>query len=151
MQSQYKSCCLNENEGLMEAAKTDDFRAIRGLAQCPDADVNYDGAGKTPLYIASLMGHTKAVDAFLQEQKTIPNKGRAKDDKSPFSIASEKGYSDIMAAFIKHDNMDVNKGWDYDRWSTLENSNVKDKIVYQTKGNQLIVSLTKRCNKTKYD
>ena len=127
---QHKSCCLNENEGLILAAKTDDYRAIRGLAQCPDADINYDGTGKTPLYIASLMGHAKTVDAILKQQKTKPNKGRTTDGKSPFSIASEKGYSNIMALFLKNDNADVNKGWDYDRWPTLEDSTDRVNFAY---------------------
>ena len=83
-QSQYKSCCLNENEGFMDAALTDNYRAIKGLAQCPDADINYDGTRKTPLYIASFMGHAKTVDTILKQQKTKPNKGRTKDGKSPF-------------------------------------------------------------------
>ena len=127
---------MNENEGLIDAAKTDDYRAIRGLAQCPDADINYDGTGKTPLYIASLMGQAKTVDAILKQQKTKPNKGRIEDAKSPFSIASEKGYSNIMALFLKQDNNDVNKGWDFDKWQTLEYSTVKDKSVSEFKSSK---------------
>ena len=117
------TCCFNANEGLIIAAITGDHRAIRGLGQCPNADINtIDAKGRTPLYLASLLGHTKATQEILNHENISFNKGREIDGLSPFSIASQKGHEEIMTlltnySYLKND--DVNIGWQGDYWTNL--------------------------------
>ena len=60
------TCCLNKNDGLLMAALTGDHKAIKGLGECPKADINtVDAKGRTPLYLASLFGHAKATEVNL--------------------------------------------------------------------------------------
>ena len=81
------TCCVNVNEGLIIAAITGDHRAIRGLGQCPNADINtIDAKGRTPLYLASLLGHAKATEEILNQENVSFNKGREIDGLTPFSV-----------------------------------------------------------------
>ena len=44
------------------ASNMDDHKAIRGLAKCPNTNINIaDFKGRTPLYLASMMNNLKAV------------------------------------------------------------------------------------------
>ena len=72
----------------------DNHRAMRGLAQCPEADLmTVDRRGRTPLYIASLKGHVEVVRVLLDKLLNIDvDEGRDRDGATPFSIASEKGH-----------------------------------------------------------
>ena len=116
-----RSCCFNENETLLHAATVDDYRAIRGISQCPGADINtQDSRGRTPLYLASWMGHMQSVKVILNKTDVNWNKGRFLDGGSPFSIASEKGYfeiTDLQINFIQNEYFDANKGWLSDSWT----------------------------------
>ena len=52
------TCCLDINRVLLKTAMEGDFRAVRGLLQCPDSEINVvDERGRTPLYLATLRGH----------------------------------------------------------------------------------------------
>ena len=116
-----RTCCFSANEGLLHAATIGDYRAIRGLSQCPDADINnQDRKGRTPLYLASLLGHTEAVKQILKQNDTDLDKGRFFDELIPFSIASEKGHHTIMAELIKFKqarNAKLARGWHTDKWA----------------------------------
>ena len=114
------TCCFRANEGLLHAASIDDYRAIRGLSQCPGADINnHDRKGRTPLYLASWMGHTAAVKQILKKNDTALDKGRFLDELIPFSIASEKGHNAIISELIKFKktrNAHMRRGWLTDKW-----------------------------------
>ena len=111
------TCCLEVNEGLLRAARKNDYRAIRGLAQCPKANLNIgDKKGRTPLYIASMKDHTQSVDVLLKQGSIDVNQGRSLDGKSPFSIASEKGHFRVMSLLLGNKCTDVNKGWSTNIW-----------------------------------
>lgn len=115
------TCCLNENEGLLKAAESGDHRAIKGLGQCPNADINtVDAKGRTPLYLASLLGHEKATEELLTQKSIDFNKGRRLDGLTPFSIASQKGHNQIMSLLINNFTkkyFDLNNGWESDQWT----------------------------------
>ena len=116
------TCCLKENKGLLTAAIVGDHRAIRGLGQCPDADINVvDSKGRTPLYLASLLGHVKAIEEILNLENISYNRGRDIDGMTPFAIAAKKGYKEIMTLLTNYPNKkdeDVNKGWQSDEWTS---------------------------------
>ena len=113
----HHTCCLKVNKGLLRAARENDYRAIRGLAQCPEANINIgDKKGRTPLYLASMMGHTPAVAELLNQGSIDVNKGRSLDGESPFSIASEKGHFHVMSLLLGNKYADVNRGWNKHIW-----------------------------------
>lgn len=115
------TCCLKENEGLLTAGISGDYRAIRGLGQCPKADINtVDAKGRTPLYFTSLLGHAEATEEILKQEKISFNKGREIDGLTPFSIASQKGHKGIMTLLTEYsyqNGEDVNNGWQGDEWT----------------------------------
>ena len=115
------TCCLNKNMGLIKAAVSGNYRAIKGLGQCPDVDVNtIDAKGRTPLYIASWFGHAKATEELLKLENIEFNKGRRLDGLTPISIASQKGHSQIMNILTNHSYINdyvVNNGWKSDEWT----------------------------------
>ena len=114
----HHTCCLTVNEVLLRAARENDYRAIRGLAQCPEANINIgDKKGRTPLYLASMIGHTQAVAELLQQGNIEVNKGRSLDGESPFSIASEKGHFHVMSLLLINKYADVNQGWKAHSWT----------------------------------
>ena len=114
------TCCLDGNRELLRAATIGDYRAIRGLSQCPNVDINTDdGKGRTPLYYASWIGYKEAVKALLDVANIEGNKGIYFNGQTAFSIAAKKGHFDIMRLLIKSDNINVNKGWFHDRWPSL--------------------------------
>ena len=103
----------------MQMAKVGDQRAVRGLAQCPNGNINMeDNKGRTPLYQATLEGHMGAVFELLSIFVIDANRGRRLDGTTPFSIASQKGHFEILRMFVLHDNIDVNQGWHGDRWTS---------------------------------
>ena len=62
-----QTCCLDVYKGLQTAAVEGDLEAIRGLLECPDADINFsDNDGRTLLYLSTLHGHTDAVNELLE-------------------------------------------------------------------------------------
>ena len=114
-----RTCCLEVVKGLMNASWVGDFRAIRGLLQCPETEskVNtVDEKGRTPLYIASLMGHLQVVAVLLDNKHVNTNLSLRIDGGTPFSIASEKAHFKVMRALIQHGQSDANKGWLNDNW-----------------------------------
>ena len=104
------------------AATKGDYRAIRGLWECPNADVNtIDAKGRTPLYLASLLGHVKATEEILNQENISYNRGRDIDGMTPFAIAAKKGHKEIMTLLTIYPNRkdeDVNKGWQSDEWTS---------------------------------
>ena len=123
------TCCLNVKESLLGAAWVGDFRAIRGLLDCPGSEHNVntvESKGRTPLYIAAMKGHREAVDVVLQNQDVDVNIGRRVNGGTAFSIASEKSHFDVMQALIVNENgkalivsekCNMGKGWCIDNWT----------------------------------
>ena len=115
------TCCLNATKVLLKIAKIGDFRGIRGLARCPNADINeQDLKGRTGLYLASLMGHMDAVYEFLVLPNIDVNKELILTGETAYSIASKKSHFDVMKILSQHRNVDVNKGWFRDFWTTFD-------------------------------
>ena len=112
------TCCLNVDEDLLKAAAEGDFRSILGLLLCPESDINVDGRrGRTPLFLASLNGHIKALEALIENPNIDINKGEVVNGRTAFSIASEKGHFDNIRKLIYSDETDVNLGWIKDSWT----------------------------------
>ena len=116
------TCCLSENKGLLKAAISGDYRALKGLGQCPKADINtVDAKGRTPLYLATWFGHKKAIAELLNQKNLDFDKGRSLDGMTPLSIASQKGHAQIMRLLIEHSNnqntSDVDSSWQSDKWT----------------------------------
>ena len=64
------TCCLKVEESLLKAAKIGDFRGVRGLLLCPDANINaVDEKGRTPLYLASWLSHANVVKVLINDKK----------------------------------------------------------------------------------
>ena len=113
------TCCLDARRMLMLVAKVGNQRAVRGLAQCPNGDINLDdNKGRTPLYHATLRGHIGVVHELLTIATIKVNKGRHLDGVTPFSIASKKGHFEILRMYVIHGEIDVNQGWLKDSWAT---------------------------------
>ena len=101
----------------MKKFKIGDFRAINGLLLCRQSDVNaVDQRGRTPLFLASLKGHSQAVEALLANPYIDINKGATHHGGTAFSIASEKGHFEIMRLLLQEDVIDVGLGWYSDDW-----------------------------------
>ena len=123
------TCCLSANHILLKSAMSNDYRAIRGLSKCPEANINIrDEKGRTPLYVASMKGHAQSVRELLNHIQIDVNQGRGLDDLSPFSIASNKGNFEVMNVLLTKGQMvltttsqrlDVNMGWFEKRWTAL--------------------------------
>ena len=112
------TCCLKIQESMLKAAWIGDFRGIRGLLLCPDANINaLDERGRTPLYLASWLSHTKVVEVLLNDTDIDVNKGNISDGSTPFSIASEEGHFEIMEKLINHNRIIAGKGWSIDSWT----------------------------------
>ena len=114
------TCCLNVRESLVGAALVGDFRAIRGLLDCPGTEGNVnalDIRGRPPLYIAATMGHIEAVKVLLKNSYVDVNFGTRVDGGTPFSIASERSSFDVMKVLILGGNTDEGKGWCIDNWT----------------------------------
>ena len=114
------SCCLNVKESLLSAAWVGDFRAIRGLLQCPGSKSNIntvDGKGRTQLYIASMMDHLQAVKVLSNNKHADVNLGARFDGGTPFSIASEKSHFNVLRSLIVNGQPDEDKGWCTDNWA----------------------------------
>ena len=115
------TCCMQGNYKLFRAAKTGDDRAIKGLGQCPNVDINiYDRKGRTSLYLSSWLGHSRAVKKMLEVPNIDANKGRYLDGKTPTAIATEKGHFEVMKFLIQSNLANMNKGWFHDIWSSLQ-------------------------------
>ena len=103
---------------MLKAAWIGDFRGIRGLLLCPDANINaLDERGRTPLYLASWLSHTKVVEVLLNDTDIDVNKGNNSDGSTPFSIASEEGHFETMEKLINHNRIIAGKGWSIDSWT----------------------------------
>ena len=124
------SCCLNVTQELLLSANEGDFRAIRGLLQCPNSDVNaINDKTRTPLHLVSMMGNVEPLKALLASRFIDVNKVTSLDGGSAFSVASQRGNFEIMRVLLQNASMtgvkmshktDVNKGWDRDAWTSSE-------------------------------
>ena len=113
------TCCKNATKAMQNSAKVGDYKGIRGLAKCPNADFNeQDMKGRTALYLAAWMGHLDAVNALLDLQNIDVNKGILLTGETAYSIASKKSHFDVMKTLSQHGNVDVNEGWINDSWTT---------------------------------
>ena len=113
------TCCIKIHQLLLHAARSGDFRAIRGLLECPDSvsKVNVvDKDGRTPLYIASMMGHLQATEVLLNSKHVIVNIGVFLHGGTAFSIASQNSHFEVMRAIIQNGQSDEVKGWCSDNW-----------------------------------
>ena len=112
------TCCLHVKNGLLSAAENGDFRALRGLLQCPDANINtHDDRGRTPIYLSSWKRNIAALEVLLGHQNLDVNMGRIKEGSTAFSIASQKGHFIIMKKLIGHEETNANVGWITDNWT----------------------------------
>ena len=113
------TCCINVISSILNAAWIGDFRAIRGLLKCPGSEINVnavDRKGRTPLYIASMMGHLEAMKTLLRHPNINANIGATLEGCTAFSIASEKANFEIMEQFIINGRLDKNQGWCSGNW-----------------------------------
>ena len=111
------SCCLYASQSLLNASRKGNFRDIRGLLKCPLANVNMiDNRGRTPLYIASMLGQLRAVEVLLDDKMVQLDIKKTSDGGTAFSIASEKAHFDIMKLLIIEQS-DNNEGWHIDEWA----------------------------------
>ena len=111
------TCCVDASNKLMRASNVDNYKAIRGLAKCPNININIaDYKGRTPLYLASMMNNLKAVKELLTLAGIDTNKGRSLDAKTPFSVSSENGHGIVMQYLLNHTMVNVNVGWELDNW-----------------------------------
>ena len=125
LQNEPHTCCVASNDKLLKSAEIGDHKAIRGIAKCPNSNINVaDTKGRTPLYIAAMLNNLHAVKEILAVTTLEPNKGRAIDGKTPFSIASENGYFDAMELLLNHSTVNVNEGWMFDSWPSLKDEKI---------------------------
>ena len=113
------TCCLDVRQSILTSAWIGDFRAIRGLLTCPGSESNInvvDNKGRTPLYIASMRGHLRAVEVLLKHKDEDVNIRASIDGSTAFSISSEKSHFEVMKALIVHGHSDENRGWCSDNW-----------------------------------
>ena len=116
---QNPTCCIKVNASLLGAAWINDFRAIKGLIECPGMKSNvntFDNEGRTPLYTAAMRGHLESLKVLLKSQNINVNIGRRITGGTAFSIASEKSHFGVMAALIVNKKSSVSKGWCSDSW-----------------------------------
>ena len=112
------TCCISIKHNLFKAAWQNDFRAIQGLLLCPAANINtIDSKGRTPLYVASWLGHIPVVEVLLSNNEIDINIGSHINGATPFSIASEKGHFKIMEMLTNFGGVQENQGWNSDCWS----------------------------------
>ena len=105
-------------ESLLKAAWIGNHRAIRGLLQCPELNVNIiDEKGRTALFIPSWKGHIEAIEVLLSFTGIDVNLGATPQGSTPFSVASEKANFEEMDLLIKHKETNVNLGWCKDNWT----------------------------------
>ena len=117
------TCCHDVKQSLLHKAWVGDFRAIRGLLQCPGSELNvnfFDVKGRTPLYIAAMLGHLLAVDVLLDHDDVNVNisarLNRGPDRGTAFSIASQNFHFEVMKTLIQYQYTDECKGWCSDSW-----------------------------------
>ena len=111
---------LNVNESLHSAAWVGDFRAIKGLLQCPGSKFNVntvDNRGRTLLYIVAMLGHLETVTVLLQNPDINVDIGKRINGGTAFSIASEKSHLHVLKALIVFGKSNESKGWYTDSWS----------------------------------
>ena len=112
------TCCISASSVLLAASLKNDFRAIRGILQCPNADINTeDNRRKTPIYLSSEQGHQQSVHVLLNNSRLEVNRGRTKDGSTAFTIASEKSHFEVMKILIGHEYIDFSAGWCKDIWA----------------------------------
>ena len=114
------TCCMQVIESLLGAAWVGDFRAIRGLIKCPGSKANVntvDNEGRTPLYIAAMIGHYEVVDILLKNHDVDANIGRRFNGGTAFSIASEKSHFHVMKSLIVNQKSNLSKGWCISNWA----------------------------------
>ena len=115
-----QTCCLKVRRSILGAASAGDFRALRGLAECPGTQSNIntvDKKGRTPLYISSMLGHLEAVQLLVQNPYVDVNIGVTKNGGTAFSIASEKSQFNVLRTLIINGKSNEIKGWCSDDWT----------------------------------
>ena len=123
------TCCQNVQQVILQKAWAGDFRAVRGLIQCPGTQSNINNAdekGRTPLFIASMLGHLEAVKVLLDNEKV--NVDIVAKAGTPFSAASERNHREIMKAIIAHGKVEVGRGWARDEWTPYASVNLNNSI-----------------------
>ena len=128
------TCCVNATEVLLSIAKVGDYKGIKGLAKCPNTDINkQDLKGRTALYLAAWMGHLDAVNEFLVLKQIEVNKGHILSGETAYSIASKMSHFNVMRTLSEHKNVDVNVGWNEDAWTAnidVKRQNEIEKLLY---------------------
>ena len=112
------TCCTSIGDNLLKAAWQNKFREIQGSLLCPAANINTrDIQGRTPIYVASMLGHIAVLDVLLGNSKIDTNIGTYLDGDTPFSIASKKGHFKIMKMLIKDEKLKENQTWNSHCWA----------------------------------
>ena len=100
-----------------------------------------DNKGRTPLYIASMMGHPLVVEVLLGNEEIDTDVGTLLDGGTAFSVASEKVHSEVQKLLIVHVQKKKDygatksKGWCSDNWTrhlTPCNGNEKSSMTTTT-------------------
>ena len=137
---------------MLRAAKIGDDRAIKGLGQCPNVDINgYDQRGRTSLYLSSWMGHSMAVKMMLEVPNIDANKGRYLDGKTPMAIAAEKGHFEVMKLLIQSNFVDMSRGWFFDIWPSLLKEIMFDTTIKETYSFRIGTTVTETGKQHDYD
>ena len=116
-----RTCCIDTNRNLIKAAILGDTRSIRGLQECPDADINtVDIHGRASLHLATYGAYTDMVEVLLNNPMINVNQNGIKRAETAFSIASGKGHLEILKLLIMHSHVDYGKGWCTDEWALYQ-------------------------------
>ncbi|KAG6542487.1 hypothetical protein Mapa_016177 [Marchantia paleacea] len=90
---------------LHHAARANYDRVLKLLLCCPDIDVDArDGLNRTPLMLASELGHIHAVELLLQQRADL-----LICDKAGFNclhLAARGGHSDVITLLLEDENFD---------------------------------------------
>ena len=104
-----QTCCLDVYEGLQTAAVEGDLEAIRGLLECPDADINFsDNDGRTLLYLSTLHGHTQAVNELLEH--SLHDVGGEAEGLLLLHLASIHGHTNLAEHVLVRYKLDIDRG-----------------------------------------
>ena len=108
---------INVNKATTDYGHTALYRAssdnvcetVEQLLARPDIDVNKaDRVGTTPLYVASIYGHSKTVGLLLDHPRIKVNSARTDNGSTALIVASMKGHVEVVKQLLARHDIDVN-------------------------------------------